>query len=419
MAQTTNVLFQPLTIGSLIVAGRVFKTATSETRASPEGFVTDELLEFYRPLAQAQTPLIITGNMHVSRDGQSTPRMCGIDHDDKLPGLVRLTDMVHTHGSRIIAQLNHCGRQVLPAAMGLREAVSASDVTEKVMGTKPRPLSVAEIAQIVMSFADAAGRAQRAGFDGVQIHAAHGYLISQFLTPYTNRRGDQYGGGLDNRMRLLVEVYQAIRERVGAAFPIIVKLNGSDYLPLRRGLKTQELVAVAQRLEALGVDALEISVGHYESGMPVVRGRFWRFFPAMLRLGSGTQLPWARRAVFALFWPLAALAFNLLWPPREGFNLHYARKFKAALRIPVICVGGFYTRAEMERTLRAGWCDALACGRAMIADPFLYRHLRDNTVGPRCVYCNACVGRIGGLPVDCYHPDVRREKDAMLAAPPV
>ncbi|MGB5640237.1 MAG: hypothetical protein WBM63_14030, partial [Sedimenticolaceae bacterium] len=271
-----------------------------------------------------------------------------------------------------------------------------------------------EIHRIVEQFAAAARRCQRAGFDGIQMHSANGYLLSQFLTPYTNRRHDYYGGSLDRRTRFGREVYRAIRERVGPDFPVIIKMNGADALPLRDGLKTSELVEVALIMEAEGVDAVEISVGHYESGFPMVRGTFGRCLRNMLE-GSMAHLPPLRRTLLRLFRPLITMASNLLWKGREGFNLDYAREFKKRLGIPVICVGGFRTRAAMEAAIRGDLCDAVSAGRPFIADPYLYNHLRENQPGPRCVDCNACVGHLGAQPADCYHPTVRAEKDAMLA----
>jgi len=412
-----SVLFTPIKIGKLVLPGRLIKTATAETRASKDGYVTPELLDFYLPMAKGGTPLIITGNIYVSLDGKSAPHQVGADSDDKIPGLTQLVAAVHAHGSRMFAQLNHCGRQVVPRFAGLPEAVSASAKTELVTGTRPRALTIAEIDRLVGRYADAASRCQRAGFDGVQIHAANGYLMSQFLTPYTNRRTDAYGGSREQRTRMLREVFRAIRSRAGPDFPIIIKMNGSDYLPLRPGLKTPELVEIAAIMEREGVDAIEVSVGHYESGFPMVRGTFGRCLRNMVQ-GSMSYLPFVRRWLFRLFWPLLALVFNLIWTRREGFNLRYAREFKQKLSIPVICVGGFLTREAMEAAIGQGLCDIVSAGRAFIADPLLYRHLRDREPGPRCVDCNACVGHLGAQPADCYHPVVRAEKYAMLARLP-
>jgi hypothetical protein len=146
-----------------------------------------------------------------------------------------------------------------------------------------------------------------------------------------------------------------------------------------------------------------------------VRGTFWRCLQGMAN-GSVRFLPGLWRVFFSLTWPLLALVCNLIWRPSEGYNLGYARQFKAALSVPVICVGGFVTRDKMAKAIEDGHCDAISCGKAFIADPFLYRHLRDGVTGPTCVFCNACVGRIGSQGLDCFHPRVRAEKDAMLAA---
>jgi 2,4-dienoyl-CoA reductase-like NADH-dependent reductase (Old Yellow Enzyme family) len=282
MSVNSAPLFTPINIGKLTLAGRLIKTATAETRASDEGFVTPQLIDFYLPMAKGGTPLIITGNIYASLDGKSAPHQVGADNDDKIPGLSQLVAAVHAHGSKMFAQLNHCGRQVVPRFAGLSEAVSASAKTELVTGTHPRALSVAEIKRIV-ELCRRCRTVQEAGFDGVQIHAANGYLMSQFLTPYTNRRSDAYGGSLEQRATMLREVFRAIRSRVGADFPIIIKMNGSDYLPLRPGLKTRELVEIAAIMEQEGADAIEVSVSHYESGFPMVRGTFVRCLRNMVR----------------------------------------------------------------------------------------------------------------------------------------
>ena len=413
MAPADSVLFTPLTIGTLTLAGRVMKAATSETRADKDGFATQSTIDFYRPIAQGGTPLIITGNIYVSFDGKSTPLQMGVEDDSKIPALARLVSAAHEHGAKIFAQLSHSGREAVPSFAGLPEVVSASDVKDLSTGVRPRPLTITEIARIVERFGEAAARCKTAGFDGVEIHAGHGYLISQFLTPYTNRRTDQYGGTIENRVRLLREILHAIRARVGRDFPVIMKLNGDDYLPFRAGLKTPELVRIAKIMEGDGLDAVEVSVGHYESGFPVVRGTFGRCLRNMSQ-GSARHLRGFRRFAFLTFWPVMAFVFNLLWRPYEGYNLRYARHFKQALSIPVLCVGGFLTREKMEEAIEQRQCDAVTLGRGFIANPWLYRHLREGTRGPRCVNCNACLGHIGFHPVDCYHPDVRAEKDAML-----
>ncbi len=409
-----GILFTPFKIGSLTISGRVCKTATSETRATEDGFVTDELLDFYEPIARAGTPMIITGNLYVAEEGKSTFRMCGADGPDKVTGLKRLADLVHSHGGAVFGQINHCGRQVFAKAMGLSSAVSASDVREKVMGTKPRPMTADEIRATVTAFAASAQCCMDAGFDGVQIHAGHGYLINQFLSPYTNRRKDEYGGSFRNRMRFLLEVYRAIRERVGFHYPLIVKIGGADALPGRAGLTTGELVEITRILQEEGLDGVEVTVGHYESGFPMIRGTFGEFFKGLMDEGIGWQLPPGRRAGVRAFHPFLSYFFSRVWPHSEGFNTRYSLEFKKALSIPVICVGGFLSRNAAEHSVKYGMCDAVSVGRAMIADPCLYRHFRENVKGPECSFCNGCIARAGRLPVDCYDLDVRRARDSIL-----
>lgn len=180
---STSPLLHPLQIGRLEVPGRLFKSATSETRATEDGFVTDELLRFYEPMVQARALLIVTGNLFVSLQGKSAGRQAGIDANDKLPGLRQWVQLAHDSGSLLMAQLNHGGRQMVESAVPGQRPVSASSVREPLYGTKPRPLRTDEIPSLVDNFAAAAGRAREAGFDGVQIHAAHGYLLGQFLAP--------------------------------------------------------------------------------------------------------------------------------------------------------------------------------------------------------------------------------------------
>lgn len=411
-----DMLFAPLRINGLEVRGRVFKTATTETLATEDGFIGDDYLRFYEPLAWAGTPLIITGNMYVGRSGKPTYRSPGIDADDKLHGLRRLTELVHRHGARIVVQVNHVGRQCNPKAVGNREAIAPSAVREPTTFTKPREMSADDIARTVDEFASAAQRAEQAGFDGVQIHMSHGYLLCEFLTPHTNRRTDAYGGSFENRLRLPREVVRAARARISSGFPLLIKLNGADLLMRKGGLDTDELIRIAQALVAEGVDAIEVSCSHYESGFPMLRGRFDGFVATQMRHGQGLFLPAWRRHLMAMFdKPLAKFA-NRRWPAQQGFNLDFARRFKAALSAPVISVGGFYEARAMREAIAGGAADAVSIARAMVADPFLYRHLRDGTAGPRCDYCNQCVARGGREGLRCVNPHLQESRAAMLRA---
>lgn len=405
----------PLRIGTMTVAGRLFKSATSETRATDDGFVTDDLLDFYRPMVTAGTPLVVTGNLYVSRQGKSAGRQAGIDADDKLEGLAEWARLAQSGGTKLVAQLNHGGRQIAKPQPGER-IVSASSVREPLYGSKPTPLRDHEIRGVVESFARAAGRAVEAGMDGVQIHAAHGYLLGQFLTPHTNRRTDRYGGSLRNRARLLLDVLAAIRTEVGDAFPVLVKMNGTDDLPLRRANTTGELVQVARWLEEGGADAIEISRGHYESWPGMVQGNYRGFTHTSVARGPLVSAGRLRKAALLAAGPVVERIAGRLRPPTEGFNLRYAAEFTEALAIPVICVGGFHTKEGIEHAIGSGRVDAVSAARAFIADPLLYRNVvtHPTQTRPVCGYCNICIASFSTTRIDCGSEDVRMLRDATL-----
>jgi 2,4-dienoyl-CoA reductase-like NADH-dependent reductase (Old Yellow Enzyme family) len=383
-------LLKPLQIGRLTVPGRLYKSATSETRATDEGYVTDELLEFYEPMVAAGTPLIVTGNLFVSLQSKSAGRQAGIDSDDKKPGLRDWVQLAHGGGSLLVAQLNHGGRQMVQSSDPGKATVSASSVREPLYGTKPRPLRADEIPALVDTFAAAAERAQDVGFDGVQIHAAHGYLLGQFLTPHTNRRTDGYGG-------------------------ILLKMNGTDMLPLRKGATTAELVRVAKVMAGEGIDAVEISRGHYESWPGMILGHYKGFISGQVKEGSGAKMSRPRRMTMLALAPIIERAGERLAPGGEGFNLPQAQQFTAQLDIPVICVGGFHTAAGMQSAIETNQCDAVSAARAFIADPYLFQNVQTPTPGrPVCGYCNGCIARFGGKPIDCYNDAIRTQKDLML-----
>jgi 2,4-dienoyl-CoA reductase-like NADH-dependent reductase (Old Yellow Enzyme family) len=419
MTAAPSVLFSPLRIGNLTVRGRIYKASTTES-GSADGFVTDSMLEFYQPFFQAKTPLVVSGSLYVSTDGKLVPLMCGADADDKIPGIRRLADQAHREGTLLFAQLSHGGREVIAGlgggADGDRHLVSASAVTEPFLRARPRALTTAEVRQMVDTFARAAERCAQAGCDGVEIHAGHGFLISQFLTPHTNRRTDEYGGSLRRRTRFLLEIIATIRQRLGSSIALTAKMNGFDYLPGRRGLHSDELVEIARMMQEEGLDAVTVTVGHFESGAPMLRGKFRPLLRGFVDGGMGSGLPAALKRGVKVITPLASAGGFLLWRHREGFNARYAKPFVQRLTIPVISVGGFSQASSMEHAIEGGFCHAVASARAMIADPFLVRHLQtQGRADPLCDFCNACIARTGSMPVDCYHPALGRRRVRMLA----
>ncbi|MCY1287466.1 NADH oxidase [compost metagenome] len=399
------------------VGGRLYKTATHETLATDEGFVTDELLAFYAPMVEADLPLVISGNIFVSWEGKSGGAQTGLDKDDKIPGLRRFADLCHAHGSKLIAQLNHGGSQMIKAAPGIERPVSASAIRQPMLGSMPRAFRRDEIPGVVKSFADAAERARLAGCDGVQIQLSHGYLVSQFLTPATNARNDEYGGSFDNRMRLALEIYRAVRERVGDDYPVIAKINGTDTRP--GGVSTTEQVAVAHVLQEEGLDAIEITRGHFGTLPSTVSGNFRGFFRQQIKYGAGANFPAWRKALYLASAPVSERVMSQLFPHSQGFNLNEADLFKSALRIPVITCGGFNSPAAMEAAVAGGRTDAVSVARGLIANPYLYRHLyQPDPAAPACNFCNKCIARAGGkVGIGCFNEEVLQLREQMLQRP--
>ncbi len=412
---TQSPLFTPIRIGKLQLPGRVIKAGTTEARCNDDGSISDLMIEYHEQIAKAGTPMQVVGASFFSLPSrQVLSKQNACDNDDKIPDMRRLAAAIHRHGGKIFGQPNHPGRQCVPRGAGIPYAQAPSRVFEPTLMTMPRAMTVDEIRETVTKWAEGAKRYQKGDFDGVEIHCSQGYLLTEFLTPYTNRRTDEYGGSFDNRMRLLLEVYRAIRERVGQDYPIIMKMNGHDELPFG-GLKTEDLVKVAKRMEEEGLNGIELIAGHYQSGLKGFRGNWRGFFRTNATIGVGQSARWYHRNFVKLMGPAMDWVFrNFVSPYSEGFTLSYAREFKKALKIPVSSTGGFVHKEAMERAIANGDCDMVSLARAFIADPYLYKHMKEGVKGPECNFCNKCLARATVFPVDCYEDTIREQKRRML-----
>jgi 2,4-dienoyl-CoA reductase-like NADH-dependent reductase (Old Yellow Enzyme family) len=254
--------FDSGTINGMAVANRFVRSATWEGMATEAGEVTPRLVALMTDLARGDVGLIITGHTYVRRDGQAGPWQLGVYSDDLISGLEAMAGAVHQNRGKIVLQLAHAGIFADQRRTGLKPWAVSADVG---FSKNPRrELTVSDIGELVQSFVDAAKRAQRAGFDGVQIHAAHGYLFSEFLSPAFNHRRDAYGGPIQNRARALIEVVQGVRKATGADYPILVKMNCRDFLD--NGLTLEDSLAAARMLAKAGLDAIELSGGMRASG---------------------------------------------------------------------------------------------------------------------------------------------------------
>ena len=314
-------LFQPLRLpNGQVIPNRIAKAAMEENMADARHLPGAALRRLYRAWAEGGAGLILTGNVMVAPDAVTGPAGVILDAAQPLGPFREWAEAGRANGARLWMQINHPGRQVFAATSA--EALAPSAVPMAMGGyarifATPRAMTEAEIEEVIRHFADTAALAERAGFDGVQIHAAHGYLLSQFLSPLTNRRGDRWGGPLENRARLLVGIVRAIRARVAPGFGVGIKLNSSDFQ--KGGFAAEDAVAVVRMLNALPVDLVELSGGSYES--PAMHGR-----PAD---------PGTRASTHA----------------REAYFVDFARDVAAVAQMPVLVTGGIRRRATAEAAL--------------------------------------------------------------------
>ena len=356
----------------MMLSNRFVRSATYEGLACDNGHVTDALISLYDELARGDIGLIVTGYAYVTPNGKGAPRMLGISSDAHIEGLAKLVQGVHDHGGKIALQIVHCGRQTLP---GLIEGtpVAPSAVPMEKYGITPRELTPDEINEITEDFGNAAGRAKQAGFDAVQIHGAHGYLLNQFLSHNTNRRTDRYGGDIETRATMLFEVYTQIRKVVGDDYPVLIKMNCSDFV--EDGLELKESLWVAKKLADMGIDAIEVSGGvaetELESGKSIQKG-----------------VPVKRP---------------------EGYFLQYTERFKESVDVPVIAVGGIRTLETAREIIENGKADLISMCRPFICEPLLLRRWRNGDDAPaRCVSCNRCFAKTFFEGLQCF----RKEKNA-------
>lgn len=269
-------------MGTLEIKNRLIRSATDEGFATPEGAPTQRLMDIDTELARGGVGLIIAGTAHISLEGKWGNNSIGMDHDNLIKPLKRLCKATHEAGGTLAAQLLHCGSTVNPATLSERGALlGPSSMIDPLFGHPVEELTQDHILKIVDDYAKSASRAKEAGFDAVQIHSGHGYLINQFLSPSRNFRKDQYGGSLENRTRLLCQVYEAIRGAVGKDFPLFIKMSAYDGFP--GGVEPYDAASTATILDGMGIDAIEVSAGTPEGDK---KGGWDHILPAPFEEGS-------------------------------------------------------------------------------------------------------------------------------------
>jgi 2,4-dienoyl-CoA reductase-like NADH-dependent reductase (Old Yellow Enzyme family) len=383
-------IFTPFNIGPVTLRNRIIRSAAFENMAygnSP----SQDLYDYHVAVARGGVGMTTLAYASVNRSGLSFKGQLWM-RESIVPGLKRITDAVHATGAKCSIQLGHCGNMTHRSTCGCMP-VGASGGFNLYSPTFVRGLKLPEIDALVEDFGHAVELARAAGFDCVEIHAGHGYLISQFLSPYTNHRRDAYGGSLQNRMRLMQRVIRRVLEAAGDDMGVLVKMNMYD--GFRGGMQEEECLEVARELERLGVHALVLSAGFVSKApMEVMRGA----------MPLRTMAHYVPRLQYIWFKPLLLLAGRKLMPTvpyREAYFLEEALKFRAAVKLPLIYVGGMVSRQKMEEVLASGF-EGIQMARALIRDTDFVNKLRSGEIDRSpCGHSNYCIGRMYTLEMKC------------------
>lgn len=355
-----STLFTQTRIGNMTLKNRFIRSATWENLATEDGHMTDKLYAIYEELAQGEVGLIVTGYANIVEEEKPNAGMMGIYNDSFIDEYKKLTDLVHINDSKIVMQLAYGGTKTTHN-VGERVIYAPSEVCERGTQTLGKAMTKDEIDYIIQAFAQASRRAQESGFDGVEIHAAHTYLINQFLSPYYNRREDEYGGSLDNRMRFLLEIYAEIRKLVGDDYPILVKLTATEFFD--GGLTFDETRLVCKKLEAIGVDAIIISGN--------IHGN------ASAKIGE---------------------SFDGYTIQQEGYFHEYGDVISQEVNVPVITVGGLSDIAAIEEIAKKTNIQYFAISRPLLAEPHLIKRWKEGDRTPvGCERCSKCRTRRGNF----------------------
>lgn len=397
-------LFEDCMVGKINLKNRIIRSATHDGLADPanEG-PTDELIRKYVYLAKNDVGCIIQGYAIVSEDGRSNyPRCLGFFNPDAADCYKRLTKEVHDAGAKIVAQLAHCGRQTSSKTIGIKK-IAPTAKRHLLYPDKAREMTKEDIARVENDFINSIVRAKEYGFDGTQLHLAHGYLLHDFISENGNKRKDEYGGSLQNRMRIVKEIIEGARAKAGD-FPIWVKLSATD--KRKKGMNTDYSVKVVKLLEEYGVDAIEVSCGSVQDGMNTMRSKR---FPMDAIFAYREPLASLPRVLNRIVLAMAKL-FNPLIPqpkPLEMYNFPAAVALKQAVNTDLILVGGITSLSQMQEALNAG-ISAISMCRPFICEPNFAKKLKDGTSSKSsCIMCNCCGLVIEKEPVHCLMGKVK------------
>jgi 2,4-dienoyl-CoA reductase-like NADH-dependent reductase (Old Yellow Enzyme family) len=425
-----DAIFRPLSFRSLTVKNRIVRSNVAGRFDNYDGSGTQARINWEVKFARGGVGAIVSSFVPVQLRGRIVPNYATIDHDRHIPFWRAVGDAVHRFDCRFILQLSHAGRQRDLPGIEYPVGLSSTGRPDPTHGFKAEAMTIAQIRETVAAFAEGARRAREAGLDGVELHGANGYLITQFLSSAINDRTDEYGGPLSNRARFLLEIVRAIRARVGDDFHVQVKISIQEHNDAvafwgigPSGNTVEESLQVCRWLEEAGVDAIHVSTGSF---FPHPRNPAGRDLPVELMLTTyDTMISSGDRGLrnYLLFKNLPDLArrqWNAAAPRPdaiEGANLPDARRVKGVVSVPVICTGGFQSGSVIAGAIDGGDCDAVSIARPLIANNDLvevFRRGQEQAERP-CTYCNRCLVQAIEHPLGCYEESRYPSREAMVA----
>jgi 2,4-dienoyl-CoA reductase-like NADH-dependent reductase (Old Yellow Enzyme family) len=412
-----DVIFEPLAFRNLTVKNRLFRSNVSGRFDNYDGSGTRARINWEERFARGGVGAVISSYVPVHMRGRILPNYATIDRDERIPFWRAVGEAVHRHDCKFILQLSHSGRQQDVGGVENRglKALSSTSKTEPFHGFRCQAMTLEQIRETIDCFAAGARRAREAGLDGVELHAANGYLITQFLSSGINDRRDEYGGSLENRARFLLDIVRAIRREVGDDFHLQVKISAVDHNNAvifweKKGNTLADSVQIARWVEEAGADAIVVSTGSMfphprnpAGGLPVDVAA--ETYDSMLSSGLYTF----RNYLLARY-KLGRPIFRFLWNRTvrnvhvEGISLADTREIKRAVSIPVLCTGGFQTASVIRDAISSGSCDAVTIARPLIANPDLPKQFAAGVDRPErpCTYCNKCLVNVIENPIGCY-----------------
>jgi len=377
------------------IKNRFVHSAVYEGMALENGEITDGIVKRYRNAAKGQVGLIIPGYFYVHASGRAMKHQSGIHHDDMIFGIRRLVEAVHEHESKIFLQLVHAGMQTEKKFINDTPMAPSAIVRHPQTFAKPRELSEEQIITLIQAFGKAAARAVEAGADGIQLHAAHGYLINQFLSPFYNQRKDDWGGSAENRLRFLKNTILQVRKNIPENMPLLIKLNTFDHTP-EPGITPEMAVTYVDMLKELPVDGLELSCGTgLFSFMNMCRGEV----PQKELLQS---IPFWMRPFGKIITNKLVGKYDLAGP----YNLDAAKLIRPLIpNMSLLLVGGMRKKSEMEEIVQNGFADFISIARPLLREPFLVKKfMKGKTDSVSCTSCNRCLAAVANqMEIRCYY----------------